>query len=119
MAPRFVEVSRPVEEGVAWASSLPVTVGTRFRSLLPHNASDILWQQAEDIYSRIPEVKLASDVRSLASSAAAALPEARAEAKFFLAAALAAALLRSIFVFWRSRSILANYGATKAMNKEL
>lgn len=119
MAPRFVEVSRPVEDGVAWASSLSETLGTRVRSILPQNASDILRERAEEIYNSIPDVKLASDVRSMASSAVGVLPEARAEAKYFLTAAFVVAFLRAAFVFWRSQSILANYGATKAMNKEL
>lgn len=119
MAPRFVEVSRPVEDGVAWASSLPSTLGTQVRSILPSNASSILKERAEGLYNSLPNVKLASDVRSMACSAAAVLPGARAEAKYFLTAALVVAFLRSMFVFWRSRSILANYGAAQAMNKEL
>jgi hypothetical protein len=119
MAPRFVEVSRPVEDGVAWASTLPSTMSTRVKSLVPHNATDMLFERLESMYSGLPEIKFASDFQRVASDAFDLLPEARTETKYLLLAALAAAVLRWFFVLLTSRSILANYGATKVMHKEM
>lgn len=119
MAPRFVEVSRPVEDGVAWASTLPSTMSTRVRSLVPHNATEMLFERFDGMYSSLLEIKFASDLHSAAGDAFDLLPEARLETKYLLLAALAAASLRWFFVLLTSRSILAHYGATKVMHKEM
>ena len=116
MAPRFVEVSRPVEDGVVWASTLPSTMSSTVRSLLPLNTSGMLF---DSMYSSLPEIKAASDFQKAASDAFDRFPEARMETKYFLIYALAAAVLRWLFVLLRYRSILANYAATNAVNKEM
>mgnify|MGYP006087494283 CR=1 FL=1 len=109
MAPRFVELSRPVEDGVAWASSIPATVGNRVRSLL--DKSDIQgW--AAWCRMNVPEINFAPGFLGL-------LPQARLETKYLFVSALAAVILRCFFVFLKSRSILSIYGATKMMHKEM
>jgi len=79
----------------------------------------MLFERLDSMYSSLPEVKFASDFQRAASDAFYYLPEARTETKCFLIAALAAAVLRWFFVLLTSRSILANYGATKVMHKEM
>lgn len=118
MAPRFVEVSRPVEEGVAWASTLPTTVSTRVRTWMPENTTDIIMQRLDMLYESIPEIRFATDLQSAANDVVALLPEARHETKYLLLAAVAAAVLRWLFVVLTSRSILKAYGATKMMKEE-
>mgnify|MGYP006082673977 CR=1 FL=1 len=108
-----------MEDGVAWASTLPSTMSTRVRSLVPHNATDMLFERLDSVFSSLPEIKFASEFNRAASDAFDLLPEARMETKYFLLAALAAAVLRWFFVLLTSRSILANYGATKVMHKEM
>ena len=115
MAPRFVEVSSPVGEGVAWASTLSSTLRIKFGSWVAHNATDMLF---ESMYSSLPEIKVASDFQRVASDAFGLLPEARTETKYLLLAALAAASIRWFFILLTSRSILSSYGATKMMQKE-
>lgn len=119
MAPRFVEVSRPVEDGVAWASTLSSTMSTAFKSWVPHNATGMLFEKLDVVFSGLPEIKLALDFQKAAVDAFDLLPEARTETRYLILAAMAASVLRWFVVLLTSRSILANYGATKVMKKEM
>ena len=118
MAPRFVEVARPVEEGVAWASSLTATVSSRLRALIPENATDAIMQNVNMVYENVPNIKFASDFQSAVNDFVDFLPEARNETRYLLLTAVAAAVLRWLFLVLTSRSILATYGTMRIMKKE-
>ena len=118
MAPRFVEVSKPVEAGVEWASSLPSAFTKRVKSFIPNNATSIITNQIESIFNSIPEVKALGDLKSVIADALGFFHSPRDEVKYLVMISLAALFLRTTFVFLYSRSIVANYGAAKMIAKE-
>ena len=117
MAPRFVEVSRPVEDGVAWAATVTEGLGAKLANITA-NATGELWMRLESITNAAPEIKVYEDFRYWFDEAASSLPSAKQETKYMVLASGAFLVLRCLFVMLRSRSILANYGATKMMHKE-
>ena len=119
MPSRFVEVARPVEEGVAWASSLPNTLRTNVGSFLPPVSFEVILVRLCGLYDKFLNLRLVSDTYTLVDNALSRFPPADQQTKCFLAAALLAVVLRWLFVLVVSRSILANYGATKMMHKEM
>ena len=118
MAPRFVEVSRPVEAGVEWASQLPSTLTHSISSIIPSNATDIVFERLDGLVKLVPEFKAYSDLRGACAEALQYVPPASHHAKNLAIAGFAVLLLRALFVFLRARSILSNYGAAKVMGKE-
>ena len=102
MAPRFVEVSRPVEESVKLAWSLPQMISSRLQ-----NATN-----------GVSSVRLVSDIRSFMLRRLALLPLPNREVQILLVTALVALVVRYVFVFLRSRWILSAYGAAKLVSKE-
>lgn len=118
MAPRFVEVARPVEAGVEWASSLPSAFGERVNGLIPDNTTSILATRIEYFFNSLPEIKALGDLQSMLSRIAQIFPTPRIEVKYLAMISLVALILRTTFVFVYSRSIVSNYGAAKAIAKE-
>ena len=117
MAPRFVEVSRPVEEGVAWAATVTDGLGAKLANITA-NATGEVWKRLESLTDIAPDIKVYEDFRYWFDAAASSLPPAKQETKYMVLASVAFLVLRWLFVMLRSRSILANYGATKMMHKE-
>lgn len=117
MAPRFVEVSRPVEDGVAWAATVTDGLVAKLANITA-NATGEIWKRLESITNAAPEIKVYDDLRYWLDEAASSLPSAKQETKYMVLASVAFLVLRWLFVMLRSRSILANYGATKMMHKE-
>jgi len=117
MAPRFVEVSRPVEEGVAWAATVTDGLGAKLANITANATGEVLKRLGSFTYVA-PDIKVYEDLRCWLGEAASTLPSAKQETKYMVLASVAFLVLRWLFVVLRSRSILANYGATKMMHKE-
>lgn len=119
MAPRFVEVVRPIDDGVAWASDLMSTVNGRVSLIGSKNTSSMILKKLGEVSTFLPNIKIAADLRQSAISAFDVLPQACSQTKYFFIAALLVAILRWLFLIVLTRTILANYGANKVMNKEM
>lgn len=119
MAPRFQEVSKPVEAGVQWATSVQSEFSSKIRRLLPTNVSATIIEAAHNLTNKVPDIKFFSDLKSGAWGVVDLFPQPTKEVKYLLVAALVILVLRSAFVCMRSRSILSNYGAAKVIAKEL
>ena len=106
MAPRFFELSRPLEDGVAWASNAANETGEALKRL--------------GFFSRTfyPDGKVYQTLCCWFGVAASHIPIAKKETQYAMLASAVVLIIRWLFVAWLSRSILANYGATKAIHKE-
>lgn len=118
MAPRFVEVSRPVEASVKFASSIPGIVNSRLHNILPSNITGVTLELMHNFTESLPDIKFMTDLKDAASVGVDLLPKPKREVKMLLMAALVALVFRYMFVFVRSRSILSAYGAAKVVSKE-
>lgn len=118
MAPRFAEVSRPVEAGVEWAAQLPSTLTHRIYRVILNNATEIVFEKLENLAGLVPEVRVLWDLQGALSGCLQHVPPASHNAKNLATAAFAVLLLRTFVVFVKTRSILSNYGAAKAICKE-
>ena len=109
MAPRFVEISKPVDVGVAWVTSFSNSA----RTTIVRTLSD-----ASNYIPSISSLRVVSDVRHQMEFAMDGLPPARREAKYLIIASFVAFACRCLVVFVRSRSILAHHSAAKIIGKD-
>ena len=117
MAPRFVEVSRPVDASVKFASSIPGMLNSRLHDMLPSNITSIVLESVHNLTESLPDIKFFTD-QYAASVGVDLLPKPKREVKMLLMAAVLALVLRYMYVFVRSRTILSTYGASKVVSKE-
>jgi len=118
MAPRFIEVSRPVEDGVAWATTLTDDIGTQLANMTTNAAAEVLTRLRSIAVYFAPNFNVYENCRPWLDATASALPSAKQETKYMVLASAGCLLLWWLFVMLRSRTILLNYGATKMMHKE-
>ena len=113
MAPRFVVVVNPVDEGVAWARSL----GDRVGNFVPENAtrdiSDTIQGWLHNATNTVSNYQVAFVVNNGVHFVLSTLPPPRDEARYLFLASIIAAALRCIFVYYKARSIMIHYGASK------
>ena len=119
MAPRFVEVSRPVQEGVAWAASLPDQVKHNVRSFIPTQGTQRIINLLQNITATLPEFAAVSDLKLRIIALSNVLPPLQTQTKYFLLIACLALVARQCLIWVRSRAILAHYGAAKLIEKTL
>jgi len=117
MAPRFVELSRPVEESVAWASTLPSALGDRV-SNIAHDSLNTLANVTHDTMKSMPTLKAFEDLKGLVASMVLIMPEPRYEVKLLGALSVAALLLRYAFLYLYSSSIVRHFGASNIVLKD-
>lgn len=113
MAPRFVEVSKPVEAGVKWATTMHSGLSAKLS-----NITGAIRGATESFGGILPTFKLFADLRECASYIINLFPSPTTGVKMLLLSSLLILVCRSVFVFARSRSIVALYGAAKVIEKE-
>ena len=118
MAPRFVEVLRPVQEGVRFASALPDVVLSLMSWVLPRNTVDVITNTMTAFEKCIPNIKAWTDFKLAVIFLVESLPPVRNEVSFLLKISVFFLLFRSAFVRLCTRSILLNYGASNAILKD-
>lgn len=118
MAPRFIEVSRPVEASVKFASSIPRWMTSKLHNALYPNITAVVSESVHNVMESLPDIKFLTDLKYTAALGVDLLPIPNKEVTILLTASVGALVLRYLFVFVRSRSILSSYGAAKVVSKE-
>ena len=115
MPSRFVEVSRPVEDSIKWASSFRAAMGSRIGLMLPRNTTSRLVARMADLR----DIRVIGDLSQAIEFVVACVPPVKQEVQVLIVSSVVFFFLRVAFLFWRSRSILATYGAAKVLAKEI
>lgn len=107
MAPRFVELSTPVSDGVQWAHRLPSAMAAAMARFVPENVTARMSEY-------VPEV----EGLDVVADAVMAVPPPRGAAMYALFAAATAGLLWVVYVHTQTRTILQRHGQVAQLKKE-
>jgi hypothetical protein len=119
MAPRFVELLSPVEEGFVWVSFFHSNILMYLQYIVNSTTLNKSSEYLDTAFDYSSSSKIVEDVDSIAKSVFYTLPESCKVTKYFLLAAILSALFRFLYVCWKSHYIMQNYGTSKKYDKEL